>query len=76
MAARLLEAAAVAVVAGSRRGRAHRNAGDAVYLLGPIASAIAIYAVWRLGRAVATPAAALVAALALEGTHFFNFSAP
>jgi 4-amino-4-deoxy-L-arabinose transferase-like glycosyltransferase len=47
----------------------------ALYLLGPIASAIAIYAVWRLGRAVATPAVALIAALALEGTHFFNFSA-
>ena len=26
---------------------------DALYLLGPIASAIAIYAVWRLGREVA-----------------------
>jgi 4-amino-4-deoxy-L-arabinose transferase-like glycosyltransferase len=47
----------------------------ALYLLGPIASAIAIWAVWRLGRDVAGPIAALIAALALEGIHFFNFSA-
>ena len=48
---------------------------DALYLLGPLASAIAIYAVWRLGREVAGPVVALIAALALEGIHFFNFSA-
>ena len=48
---------------------------DALYLLGPLASAIAIWAVWRLGREVAGPVAALIAALALEGIHFFNFSA-
>jgi 4-amino-4-deoxy-L-arabinose transferase-like glycosyltransferase len=48
---------------------------DALYLLGPLASAIAIYAVWRLGREVAGPVTALIAALALEGIHFFNFSA-
>jgi hypothetical protein len=46
-----------------------------LYLLGPVASAVAIWAVWRLGRAVTTPIVALIAALALEGTHFFNFSA-
>ena len=48
---------------------------DALYLLGPLASALAIYAVWRLGREVAGPVVALFAALALEGIHFFNFSA-
>ena len=48
---------------------------DALYLLGPVASAVAIYAVWRLGREVAGPIVALIAALALEGIHFFNFSA-
>ena len=47
----------------------------ALYLLGPLASAVAIYAVWRLGRDVAGPVTALIAALALEGIHFFNFSA-
>ncbi len=47
----------------------------ALYLLGPLASAVAIWAVWRLGREVAAPATALIAALALEGIHFFNFSA-
>ncbi len=46
-----------------------------IYLLGPIASAIAIYAVWRLGREVTTPLVALIAALALEGAHYYNFSA-
>jgi hypothetical protein len=48
---------------------------DVLYLLGPVASAVAIYAVWRLGREVAGPIVALIAALALEGIHFFNFSA-
>ena len=48
---------------------------DALYLLGPLASAVAIWAVWRLGREVAGPVTALIAALALEGIHFFNFSA-
>jgi hypothetical protein len=47
----------------------------ALYLLGPIASAVAIYAVWRLGREITTPLAALAAALALEGVHFYNFTA-
>jgi 4-amino-4-deoxy-L-arabinose transferase-like glycosyltransferase len=48
---------------------------DALYLLGPLASAVAIWAVWRLGREVAGPVTALIGALALEGIHFFNFSA-
>lgn len=47
----------------------------AVYILGPLSSAIAIYAVWRLGREVADPVTALAGAVALEGIHFFNFSA-
>src|SRR5437660_1806484 len=46
-----------------------------LYLLGPLASAIAIYAVWRLGRDVTDPLTALIGALALEGIHFFNFTA-
>jgi 4-amino-4-deoxy-L-arabinose transferase-like glycosyltransferase len=46
-----------------------------VYLLGPVASAISIYAVWRLGREITTPLAAAIAALSLEGTHFYSFSA-
>jgi 4-amino-4-deoxy-L-arabinose transferase-like glycosyltransferase len=47
----------------------------AIYLLGPVTSAISIYAVWRLGRDVTTPLVAAIAALSLEGTHFYNFSA-
>lgn len=56
---------------------AFRIFGDvrAVYLLGPLASVIAMYAVWRLGLEVIGPPTALVAVLALEGLHFFNFSA-
>jgi Dolichyl-phosphate-mannose-protein mannosyltransferase len=46
-----------------------------VYLLGPLASALAIYIVWRMGNEVADPVTALLAALALEGLHFFNFTA-
>jgi 4-amino-4-deoxy-L-arabinose transferase-like glycosyltransferase len=56
---------------------AYRAAGDVriVYLLGPLACAIALYAVWRLGLKVVTPQAALIAVVALEGLHFFNFTA-
>jgi 4-amino-4-deoxy-L-arabinose transferase-like glycosyltransferase len=56
---------------------AFRIFGDvrAVYLLGPLASVIAMYAVWRLGLEVVSPPTALVAVLSLEGLHFFNFTA-
>jgi hypothetical protein len=56
---------------------AHRIAGDVriVYLLGPLACVIALYALWRLGLRVATAPTALIAVLVLEGLHFFNFTA-
>jgi 4-amino-4-deoxy-L-arabinose transferase-like glycosyltransferase len=47
---------------------------EAVYLLGPLAAVACMYAVWRLAREVVSPLPALVAVLALEGIHFFNFS--
>ena len=55
----------------------YRLAGDVriVYLLGPLACVIALYALWRLGLRVTTPQTALIAVLALEGLHFFNFTA-
>ena len=46
-----------------------------VYVLGPLSAVLCMYAVWRLGREVVEPVPALVAALALEGLHYFNFSA-
>ena len=48
---------------------------ESVYLLGPVSAVLCMYAVWRLAREVVEPAAALVAVLALEGLHYFNFSA-
>lgn len=56
---------------------AFRVAGDVrvVYLLGPLASVIAMYAVWRLGRQTVSSQNALIAVLVLEGLHFLNFSA-
>jgi len=55
-----------------------RLTGDvhAVYVLGPLAAVAAMWAVWRLAREVVEPTTALVAVLALEGIHFFNFSVP
>lgn len=55
---------------------AYRLIGDvrAVYLLGPLAAVSCMYVVWRLAREVVAPEAALVAVLALEGLHTFNFS--
>jgi 4-amino-4-deoxy-L-arabinose transferase-like glycosyltransferase len=47
----------------------------AVYLLGPLAATACFYFVWRLARELLEPAAALIAVLALEGLHYFNFSA-
>jgi 4-amino-4-deoxy-L-arabinose transferase-like glycosyltransferase len=56
---------------------AYRIAGDVriVYLLGPLACVIALYSLWRLGLKVSSPQNALIAVLALEGLHFFNFTA-
>jgi 4-amino-4-deoxy-L-arabinose transferase-like glycosyltransferase len=55
----------------------YRLIGDvrAVYLLGPLAVVVCLYFVWRLARELLEPAAALIAVLALEGLHYFNFSA-
>ncbi|EJW10409.1 putative 4-amino-4-deoxy-L-arabinose transferase [Rhodovulum sp. PH10] len=55
---------------------AYRLTGDVqvVYLLGPLAAVVAMWAVWRLGREIVGPFGALVAVLTLEGLHFFNFS--
>jgi 4-amino-4-deoxy-L-arabinose transferase-like glycosyltransferase len=47
---------------------------DAVYLLGPLAAVICFYAVWKLAREVTDAFAALIAVLALEGMHYYNFS--
>ena len=53
---------------------ANRLTGDvrAVYVLGPLSTAICLWAVWRLGCLVVSRECALIAALALEGMHFYN----
>ncbi len=55
----------------------HRLTGqiDSIYVLGPLVSVLCLYFVWRLAREVADPITALLAVLALEGIHFYNFSA-
>jgi 4-amino-4-deoxy-L-arabinose transferase-like glycosyltransferase len=57
---------------------AYRLIGDVhvVYVLGPLAAVGAMYVVWRFARELVAPTTALVAVLALEGIHFFNFSVP
>ena len=74
MAARLLEASAAAVV--GRPTSLYRLTGrsNSVYLLGPLAAVACFYAVWLLAREVAGRVEALIAVLALEGIHFYNFS--
>jgi 4-amino-4-deoxy-L-arabinose transferase-like glycosyltransferase len=54
----------------------YRLTGDvrSVYLLGPLCAVLAMYFVWRLAREIVDPLPALIAVLALEGLHFFNFS--
>jgi len=47
---------------------------DSVYLLGPLSAVLCLYVVWRLAREVASPITALIAVLALEGLHYYNFS--
>jgi 4-amino-4-deoxy-L-arabinose transferase-like glycosyltransferase len=56
---------------------AYRIVGDVhvVYLLGPLAAVICLYAVWLTGREILGGFQALIAVLALEGVHFYNFSA-
>lgn len=55
----------------------YRLTGDvrSVYLLGPLAAVVCLYAVWRLARDLVGPGQALIPVLALEGLHYFNFSA-
>src|SRR5947199_5159365 len=56
----------------------YRVFGDvhAVYLLGPLAAVACMYVVWLLGRDIVGGFPSLIAVLALEGIHFFNFSVP
>src|SRR4051812_9492115 len=56
----------------------YRLTGDvhAVYILGPLAAAVCMYLVWLLGRDIVGGFQSLIAVLALEGIHFFNFSVP
>jgi hypothetical protein len=57
---------------------AYRATGDvrSVYLLGPLSAAACMFVVWLLGRDILGGFQALIAVLALEGLHFFNFSVP
>ena len=56
----------------------YRMSGDvhAVYILGPLSAAVCMYVVWLLGRDIVGGFQSLIAVLALEGIHFFNFSVP
>ena len=47
---------------------------EAVYLLGPLAAVVCLYGVWLLARETLGAFEGLVAVLALEGVHFYNFS--
>ena len=73
MAARLLEASAAAVV-GRRRALPATGNVHVVYVLGPLAAVVCMYVVWLLGRDIIGGFQSLIAVLALEGIHFFNFS--
>jgi hypothetical protein len=46
-----------------------------VYILGPLAVAICFYAVWLLARELVGETKGLIAVVALECIHFYNFSA-
>lgn len=48
----------------------------AVYLLSQVAVVTCFWAAWRLGRQVLAPRAALLAAVALEGCVYYNFTTP
>ena len=47
---------------------------ELVYVLGPLAAVVCLYAVWLLARDVLDPFQGLLAVLALEGLHYYNFS--
>ncbi len=47
---------------------------DAIYVLGPLAAVVCLYAVWLLGREVVGETKALIAVVALEAVHYYNFS--
>src|SRR5262245_59515713 len=47
---------------------------DAVYVLGPLAAAVCLYAVWLLGRDVAGETKALIAVSALAAIPYFTIS--
>src|SRR5690606_4949662 len=49
---------------------------EVVYVLGPLTAAACFYAVWLLGRDLVGGFQALLAVLALEGMHYYNFSVP
>jgi hypothetical protein len=51
------------------------NQVEVVYLLGPLAAVVCMYVVWLLARRLVGPIEALIAVLALEGIHFYNYSA-
>jgi 4-amino-4-deoxy-L-arabinose transferase-like glycosyltransferase len=46
-----------------------------VYILGPLAAVVCLYAVWLLARELVGDVKALIAVAALEAIHFYNFSA-
>ena len=46
-----------------------------VYALGSLSTVVCLWAIWRLGCMVVSRECALLAVLALEGTHFYNYSA-
>jgi 4-amino-4-deoxy-L-arabinose transferase-like glycosyltransferase len=48
----------------------------AAYLAAQIAIAVCFWAVWRLGRELYGPLAALAAVAVLEGIHYYSFTSP
>ncbi len=48
----------------------------ALYLAGPLSSALSLFAIWRLGCAMLGPQRALPAVLAQEGVVYFTFFTP
>src|SRR5262249_36289070 len=47
---------------------------DIVYVLGPLAAVACFYAIWLLAREMVSKWQAMIAVLALEAIHFYNFS--
>jgi 4-amino-4-deoxy-L-arabinose transferase-like glycosyltransferase len=48
----------------------------ALYLVGPLCSALSLFAIWRLGCAMLSPRRALLAVLAQEGVVYFTIFTP